>query len=332
MLIMIVSICFLFSIELCFEIDPFEIPSFSTIIKTLAFFLYFIDILLKFHTSYYECGLCVTDSQKIFQNYLRKTFICDFLSLLSIFLSFFNNHKISFFKILFIFSYYNIRNLYKTLRDQWKTGDFFELILLLCRLICIAHFVACIWHALGYYKLDAETISWIDEYRGYNWNGRYLVSLYWSITTLCTVGYGDITPKNLLEMWYVSCIMLLGTLVFGYSINYVGTLIHRMDERGKELTEKMSIIEDFMEKSSLDENLKTKVKKYLQYVWISEDKNYEKGEEILKKLPFHMRDEILLESTGKFLKSFSILKRNFSAELIEKMALEFKPTRYSPLI
>jgi len=160
--------------------------------------------------------------------------------------------------------------------------------------------VACIWHALGYYKLDTESISWIDEYRGYNWNGRYLVSLYWSITTLCTVGYGDITPKNLLEMWYVSCIMLLGTLVFGYSINYVGTLIHRMDERGKELTEKMSIIEDFMEKSSLDENLKTKVKKYLQYVWISEDKNYEKGEEILKKLPVHMRDEILLESTRSF--------------------------------
>jgi len=103
MLIMIVSICFLFSIELCFEIDPFEIPSFSTIIKALAFFLYFIDILLKFHTSYYECGLCVTDSQKIFQNYLKKTFICDFVSLLSIFLSFFNDHKISFFKILFIF-------------------------------------------------------------------------------------------------------------------------------------------------------------------------------------------------------------------------------------
>ena len=33
---------------------------------------------------------------------------------------------------------------------------------------------------------------------------RYLYSLYWSLTTLTTVGYGDVIPHNELEIAYVS--------------------------------------------------------------------------------------------------------------------------------
>ena len=39
-----------------------------------------------------------------------------------------------------------------------------------------------------------------------------------------------------------------------------------------------------------------------------------------------MRDEILLESTGKFLKGFPLLNKNFSEEIIENIALKIKPT------
>ena len=53
-------------------------------------------------------------------------------------------------------------------------------------------------------------------------------------------------------------------------------------------------------------------------------------EEILNKLPMHMKEEILLESRGRFLKGITILKQNFSEELIEKLALKIKLSRYSP--
>jgi len=254
----------------------------------------------------------------------------DVISFLALILSFSSKTELKFFRIFFIFSYNNFRTLYKNLREQWKTGDLFDLVLLLFRLICVAHFIACFWHAIGYYKLTEFQKSWLDDYLECPWPSRYMISLYWAITTLCTVGYGDIVPKNSLEMFYVSVIMLLGTLIFGYSINCVGTLINRMEERGKELSEKMNMVDTYMNKAHLNENLKIKVKKYLQYIWNTEDKNFEKGEEIINKLPNKIRDEILLESIGKFLKEFPIMQENFSQQLIEKIALTIKPIRYSP--
>ena len=39
---------------------------------------------------------------------------------------------------------------------------------------------------------------------------KYLRALYWCITTLATVGYGDIVPKTNLQTVYTMVVMLLG--------------------------------------------------------------------------------------------------------------------------
>ena len=315
---------------MAFDINFFNIFPSLNLTKGIVFLSFVADIIMKTHTSFYEYGVCVRDKQQILRNYVKNMFLWDLISFFSLILSFFPNNELKLFRIFFIFSYNNFRTLYKNLREQWKTGDLFDLIILLCRLIVVSHFVACIWHAIGYYTFFEFQQSWLDLYMEDDWPTRYLVSLYWAITTLCTVGYGDITAKNPFEMLYVSFIMLLGTLIFGYSINCVGTLINRIDERGKELGEKMNMVDNYMNKTMLNEDLKIKVKQYLQYIWNTEDKNFEKGEEIINKLPINMKEEILLESTGKFLKGFSILQKNFSSQLIKRIALTIKPIRYSP--
>ena len=67
------------------------------------------------------------------------------------------------------------------------------------------------------------------------WSERYISSLYWSVTTLVTVGYGDIVPKNKLETIFCVLTMLCGTLVFGYCVNCVGFILNKIEEREKEL-------------------------------------------------------------------------------------------------
>ena len=44
---------------------------------------------------------------------------------------------------------------------------------------------------------------------------RYLVALYWAITSLATVGYGDITPNTNAEVVLAMVVMISGTTFFG---------------------------------------------------------------------------------------------------------------------
>lgn len=49
-------------------------------------------------------------------------------------------------------------------------------------------------------------------------------SLYFSIVTMLTVGYGDITPVNLIEKSYVMIIMIFNCGLFAYYINSIGEI------------------------------------------------------------------------------------------------------------
>ena len=330
MLILYLIFVFGFSLEFSFAIDIEEEFPFTYYLKIFSLFFFSMNVFTKLNTDYFEYGMCVKERKKIIINYAKNMLLWDLISLSSLSMSFFEGNFIYFFKLFFLLTYFNIRKLFHNLKEQKMTNDTMEIFLLLFRLICISHFIACIWHAIAYYNVILDPNHWLDNYNTDNWQKRYIASLYWAITTLCTVGYGDITPKNYLEMSYCSFVMLMGTLIFGYSINSIGLLINRIDQRGKEFREKMAIIDNFMNKGNFNEDLRTKVKNYLQYIWKSEDKNLEKAEEIIMNLPSNMRKEILLESVGKIINNTSFLKNNFSKEFLNHISLNVKPFSYSP--
>ena len=55
-------------------------------------------------------------------------------------------------------------------------------------------------------------------------------SMYWAITTLTTVGYGDITPHSITARLFTASIIILGITVFATSIS-AATL--RLSRRAK---------------------------------------------------------------------------------------------------
>ena len=63
--------------------------------------------------------------------------------------------------------------------------------------------------------------SWVDVYgqnlgTGTDGFNHYIASIYWSMTTTTTVGYGDILPVTDAERMFVTVVMLVGIIVLGY--------------------------------------------------------------------------------------------------------------------
>ena len=57
----------------------------------------------------------------------------------------------------------------------------------------------------------------------------YIVSFYFTVTTIVTVGYGDITPKNAQERLFCVILMLIGVISFSFITSTLTSIISTQD-------------------------------------------------------------------------------------------------------
>ena len=114
------------------------------------------------------------------------------------------------------------------------------LVLLVCVFGLAAHWMACIWYSIGDYEIfdeDTKTIrnnSWLyqlamDIGTPYQFNGSgsgkweggpsknsvYISSLYFTMTSLTSVGFGNIAPSTDIEKIFAVAIMMIGCKYHG---------------------------------------------------------------------------------------------------------------------
>jgi len=93
--------------------------------------------------------------------------------------------------------------------------------------ILIAHWLACIWYAIGNYERPnlPQPIGWLDElasqtkqrypFAGNNTGGppirsKYITALYFTFSSLTSVGFGNVAPNTNSEKIFSVCVMLIG--------------------------------------------------------------------------------------------------------------------------
>ncbi|CAN0049619.1 unnamed protein product, partial [Discosporangium mesarthrocarpum] len=54
---------------------------------------------------------------------------------------------------------------------------------------------------------------------------RFLGSVYWSLTTLTTVGYGDISARTVEEQVYSMTVQIVGVSWYGYIVGSWATVL-----------------------------------------------------------------------------------------------------------
>ena len=72
---------------------------------------------------------------------------------------------------------------------------------------------------------------------------------------MMTVGYGDITPQNSLEILFAVITIVFGCGVYAYNLNAVGILLSEIRREENKYNTNLRTINRFMDKKKIDTEL-----------------------------------------------------------------------------
>jgi len=71
----------------------------------------------------------------------------------------------------------------------------------------------------------------------------YSTSFYFTVTTILTVGYGDIHAINITEKWVCVALMIIGVISFSFATGALSSIIQNHDHNEAKLKEKLSVLD-----------------------------------------------------------------------------------------
>ena len=118
----------------------------------------------------------------------------------------------------------------KYIKEFIKLGYGFErLMLILFVFILIAHIITCLWIFSASFYTDSEG-TWMEgEYAAMDSRDQYLTSFYFTITTITTVGYGDISGSTNVEKIFCILMMLTGVISFSVLSGSLANILQNYD-------------------------------------------------------------------------------------------------------
>ena len=112
---------------------------------------------------------------------------------------------------------------------------------------CVAHFASRDFNSFFAYQVEApidhgcETVEALPSI-----SALYSEAMYWSITTISAVGYGDVLPCNPEEENMAVVAMVLGSALFAYVVGAISSVVSSSSSQDKKQHEKMMNLREYL--------------------------------------------------------------------------------------
>ena len=288
---------------------------------------FYLDILLKFFTAYIsdETGNTITDKKMIAKNYFfSKSFLSDFISTFPLYLLFKNGE---FTRILRLFRWPKAFKLFDSskfesliecimkiklgkdgsnhhhelMRTKYISRYIYKIIRLIAFALLLTYFSGCVWHYFCNLNPFNYSETFVNNENVASKKGisRLIVCCYFALTTLATVGYGDIVPKNNFEKVFGILLMIFGIAFFSYIMSNFNDILINYDKKmgivdqGSDLQVWLTSLSKFTSQKPLPRKLVKKIDQHFRFYWKNDRlSSITKDDTFLKLLPKDIRFDV----------------------------------------
>jgi len=322
---------------ICFGKDP---KGFWWVMEFVICLIFMADVVASFFTGYIDStGQAVFQPGRICKRYLRTWFVVDVIASLPLeIMEWVLEVDTSKLLLLRMFRFARLArlvrmakiralmiNLEARLEGSTTFGLAADVLKLIGGLSLSSHWAACIWFAVGNASSDQET--WVEYYlQDYpNVAERYVWSLYFTLTTMTTVGYGDISPKSISEVHFALMLLPIASVLFATLMGAMTDMISNLHAKSSERNKKRMMLNHYMKSREIPQRLRMRIRQYMLYMWDTKEDFHAYEEEIKKDLPSVLREELCLHIYGNmlgrlpfldFMKSYGICMRQLASFLI----------------
>ena len=328
------------------------IPVWIRVVLFLTDFLNVFDILLSFFRAYYNFEFTlVKKNDKIIIHYLKKNFLVDLIAAIPIFsfsyylcskykpdgyLCFINGvdfkynslKVLSGLKLIKIFKIVNkktnrgINYFYEKISENYTLEKTMKMMLFV--LMCIIGFNLFICYHI---YIGRQTYpNWIlaTNNQDKDFLSLYLISLYFLITTITSVGYGDITCVSLGETIFQIILLTIGVIAYSWVVSTIGNYVKKETRAAIKYNKDVGLLEEIrVSYPKMSFKLYNKIQKHLETV--SHQQERFDTNLLVNNLPYTLKNKLMFIIYENIIKKFIFFNDCENSDFILRILTSYIP-------
>uniref|UniRef100_A0A8C5HH67 Cyclic nucleotide-binding domain-containing protein n=1 Tax=Gouania willdenowi TaxID=441366 RepID=A0A8C5HH67_GOUWI len=312
--------------------------------------MFIVDILINFRTTYVnQNDEVVSHPGHIAQHYFKGWFLIDIVAAIPFDLLIFRSgsEEPQTTTLIGLLKTARLLRLVRVARklDRYSEYGAAVLFLLMCTFALIAHWLACIWYAIGNVerttRIGIMKIGWLDNLAdqigkhysdndtasGPSIKDKYVTALYFTFSSLTSVGFGNVSPNTNPEKIFSICVMLIGSLMYASIFGNVSAIIQRLYSGTARYHTQMLRVKEFIRFHQIPGGLRQRLEEYFQHAW-----SYTNGIDmnaVLKGFPECLQADICLHLNRSLLQNCKAF-RGANKGCLRALAMRFKTTHAPP--